>query len=655
MITTLTGLFCTSIALMLYDRHTSRESMVEEHQILLQVIAHRSTAAMAFRDQRGARQNLEALSQQKTIELACLYDVKKNLFLGVPTEADCPKRSPNIRENIQGQYLHILEPIAIEEKQLGGVYAKASLRVLNEKLERLSWFTGMIVLLVALLALIMTSTLQKIISRPILLLSRISHRVSEDNDYSRRANYDSGDELGVLVRSFNSMMSTIEKAQDELKNLAFKDGLTGLPNRRAFMASLEQALLTAQDSGEKMALFLVDLDGFKAVNDQLGHEAGDWVLVVVSERLSKGIRGNDVAARLGGDEFTLLVRDIQSIENVGKMAQKVCDMIDEPIYYKEQLAKVSSSIGISLVPEDGYDAHSLFKLADSAMYDAKKAGKNGYVYGNASIQKCKDQADIPDDLLETLLVNNRLQLWVEPLVQIENKSVVGGEILIYQTLPEGGVTPFQVDIDALPADSPMIEKWQAWFFNALLESLTGVRKNLLEKPMALSFVLPRVLWKTAALMNYLESVDQVCEAESVSVRLTVPGEHFSQLHPIRTRLKEFNHITLAYEVQMAAEFNADQLAEYPVSQIRFLNKFEDARVEDKKVLGETRFYMNTLLVELCQHLNYDSVALNLTRSDQLDRLSHLNCVYGQGKLLANPLVWQKFLEIMRSPTPLSVA
>lgn len=665
MVTTMMGLIATSVSLMLYDRHMSRQAMIDEHQVLLEVIAHRSTAVMAFRDQRGGKQNLEALAQQKSIVLACLYDAKGHLFLGMPVNEDCPQQSPDHSSQIQNGFLHIYQPIQIDDKPLGEVYAKASLNRLSEKLEQLGWVTLIIVVVVAMAAFLMTSGLQKLISKPIILLSQVSRRVSEDNDYSRRAEYVSSDELGLLVNSFNSMMTTIEKAQQELKNLAFKDGLTDLPNRRAFMATFEQALVeatsedTSQDNvqTEFMALFLVDLDGFKAVNDQLGHEAGDWVLTVVSERLRTGIRSEDAVARLGGDEFTVLLRNVKTVENVSKIAQKICHLIDAPIYYNERLAKVSSSIGISLVPLDGCDPHVLFKLADEAMYAAKKAGKNGFVFGNRVAQSQAHQEKLPSEQVAELLSEHRLCFWAEPQYQIENKTVVGAELLVYQTLSNGGCERLSVDWNQLVTEQALLDDYQSWLFTMMLKSVReagvmgvsrGIKEPLVERKMRLTIRMPTVIWQCSKVLPALKALDEECQQADIKIILPVEGQDFRELLPVFQSLaaQGLQQIALAYDVNINTEFNVEQLSQYAVQQIRFSNKFEDTRVEDKKMLSETRGYLNMVLVELCQHLKIDSVALNLTHRDQLNRLAHLNCEFGQGKLLADPLPWQQFMGFM---------
>ena len=166
----------------------------------------------------------------------------------------------------------------------------------------------------------------------------------------------------------------------ELENSANYDKLTKIPNRRLLFEKLKKMLIENKRDGNQFAIMFIDLDGFKAINDNYSHEVGDKVLITVAERLLECIRESDVVARMGGDEFVIILRNIKSKDNVGEIAQKVHLTLKENMYLDQQQCNVDSSIGIALYPENGVDPDTLLRNADTAMYAVKKNGKGGYQF-----------------------------------------------------------------------------------------------------------------------------------------------------------------------------------------------------------------------------------------------------------------------------------
>jgi diguanylate cyclase (GGDEF)-like protein/PAS domain S-box-containing protein len=174
--------------------------------------------------------------------------------------------------------------------------------------------------------------------------------------------------------------SELKRKEDHLRFLAYHDPLTGLSNRKFFNEQLNESLAWAKNSNLLLGLLFIDLDGFKQVNDTLGHEIGDRLLVAVGQRLTNCLRGSDTVSRLGGDEFTVIVRAIPNVQVAAKVAEKILSTITEPIVLDGYTTKVSASIGISIYPINSRDSENLIKQADSAMYRAKHLGKNRYEF-----------------------------------------------------------------------------------------------------------------------------------------------------------------------------------------------------------------------------------------------------------------------------------
>ena len=169
-------------------------------------------------------------------------------------------------------------------------------------------------------------------------------------------------------------------AEQKITHMAHHDFLTGLPNRILFFDRLKQAISMAERGGQKGAVIFLDLDGFKCVNDKIGHDAGDLLLQEVSRRLSGMVRASDTMARVGGDEFTFVLNNVGVIENVAVMARKMIALLAESFDLNGQQCNIGGSIGVAIFPDDSSEFGTLLKQADEAMYFAKQCGKNTYQF-----------------------------------------------------------------------------------------------------------------------------------------------------------------------------------------------------------------------------------------------------------------------------------
>jgi diguanylate cyclase (GGDEF)-like protein len=190
-------------------------------------------------------------------------------------------------------------------------------------------------------------------------------------DFQQHLDLDSGDEVGQMSRSLNNTVGVLRDAFDQLNHRAYHDGLTGLPNRVLLRERLERALSGAR-TGTPVALLLIDLDGFKQVNDVHGHAAGDHLLVAVADRLRDMVRGADTSARLGGDEFAVLLDGAGDAEAV---AERVLTALRQPVTFGSVQLAPQASIGVT-VWHGHTDAEAFLHDADQAMYAAKASGKN---------------------------------------------------------------------------------------------------------------------------------------------------------------------------------------------------------------------------------------------------------------------------------------
>ncbi len=238
-----------------------------------------------------------------------------------------------------------------------------------------------------------------------------------------------------------SDITHIKRSEEELQRLANYDPLTDLANRLLLGAQLQHALERAGRHGEQLAVMELDLDGFKNVNDTLGHPAGDKLLQIIARRLKEALRGEDIIARLGGDEFAIVLESIGGARDMELVAQKIIAAIAQPLELEGQLARVTVSIGIALFPGDGRDATTLLKSADTALYVAKREGRNTFRYYSRAMAESVRRRHEVEQGLRLAIENDQLELWYQPQVSAASGRVVGVEALVRWRHPERGIVP----------------------------------------------------------------------------------------------------------------------------------------------------------------------------------------------------------------------
>ena len=216
-----------------------------------------------------------------------------------------------------------------------------------------------------------------------------------------------------------------EEHQHILEYQAHHDALTKLPNRLLFHDRLSQGIEKAKRHKTLLAVFFIDLDRFKQINDSLGHDIGDKVLEEVSDRLMEVTRKDDTLARLSGDEFTILMEDLHKAQDASLLAEKILKSLVEPINVKGHLLYISSSIGIALYPEDADDAISLLKYADAAMYKAKDEGRDTFQFYSAEMTKAASKNLLLEASLREALDKEQLEVYYQPQIDGVTNELTG--------------------------------------------------------------------------------------------------------------------------------------------------------------------------------------------------------------------------------------
>ncbi len=332
--------------------------------------------------------NLVKMEKQAFAAVRGMYDDGRGHF----TVRRAPDRNYAVSLLFSERYAHekarIMEPIrqfmtALDER------TNAQSVAYQSRLRQTILLTLTLAAVTLLVVVLMILYSYRSILRPI---ERLHEKVSEiaRGDYTARCGATSANEIGELSRNFNNMAGFIEtdicmrkQAEERIRHMADHYLLTDLPTMRLARDRLSAAVNMARRHKKAAAVMFADLDGFKAVNDTLGHDAGDDVLRQVAQRLLSCVRETDTVARVGGDEFLVIATEIQIPENAARIAEKIVRCVSEPLAVNGRQAAVGASIGIALFPDDTEDLEQIVQLADKAMYRAKNAGKNRFCFANA--------------------------------------------------------------------------------------------------------------------------------------------------------------------------------------------------------------------------------------------------------------------------------
>lgn len=253
------------------------------------------------------------------------------------------------------------------------------------------------------------------------------------------AKFDNGDDLLLVVTMRD--ISERKKAEEELTRRATHDTLTGLPNRALIRERVANALQRSRRGGLSVALLFVDLDGFKLINDTHGHETGDAVLKTVASRLIEQVRPGDTVGRLAGDEFVVLCEQVEQPTSMSVLAERLNDSLRAAIHLDEQTLFISASIGIAIGGASTHGADDLLRQADTAMYDVKQKGRDGWTFFNEGLQEKARQRLAISNGLRVAIERNELSLRFQPIVAAESGRIVGAEALLRWETAQGGISP----------------------------------------------------------------------------------------------------------------------------------------------------------------------------------------------------------------------
>jgi len=412
----------------------------------------------------------------------------------------------------------------------------------------------------------------------------------------------------------------------------FHDPLTGLINRRLMIQELEHQIEVLRREKTEAALFYMDLDDFKRINDSMGHEAGDQLLVEVALRLKNVLRGQDLVARLGGDEYAILLLNIRSASDAQRVANKVLNSVSRPTHLCGREVVTAMSIGIAMIPGDGWDATALMKSADLAMYSAKRLGKNQVAFFDQQMQSQVLASMQVEEELRRALEHNELRLHYQPIVQLPDKEPVMLEALLRWQVP-GQELRYPGDFIDVAEKNGLIVQLGYWVIHQVCMMLQQREKDGKELlPVAIN-VSPRQLQDPM----FADCLSEILLDTGVSPGLieleiteSVLMEQLDRALILLNRLKGMG-LGIAIDDFGTGYSSLAQLKELPVDTLKIDRSFVVGMMEDSR--GQQ---IVEAIVAMAHTLGLSVIAEGIEEEAQQRILHDYGCDLGQGYLYSKP-------------------
>jgi diguanylate cyclase (GGDEF)-like protein/PAS domain S-box-containing protein len=441
-----------------------------------------------------------------------------------------------------------------------------------------------------------------------------------------------------------SDVTLLKQHERQLEQIAHYDALTGIPNRILLLDRLQQALAQTRRDQKMLAICYLDLDGFKPINDNQGHETGDRVLIKIAERIRQTLRGGDTLARMGGDEFVILLLDIENIDECKISLDRFLRIIEQPIILNKQSFRVTASIGVTLFPHDHDNPDTLLRHADQAMYIAKQSGKNRFHIFDSELDTRQRRNSELKSRIEQGLKSGEFELYYQPKVAMASRQMVGVEALIRWRHPERGLLP---PIEFLPIieNTEMEMQVGEWVIETALAQMDNWRRegvNLdisiniaaahLQSPNFLEVLTQKLVRYPNLLPQQLqiEILETAALADMASVIEIIEG---CIALGVRFALDDFGtgYSSLSY------------LRRLPADTLKIDQSFVRDMLKDQ---GD--FAIVQGVIALARTFKRTTVAEGVETPEHFQALCEMGCDIGQGYGIARPMQADKVMEWRRS-------
>ncbi|MBL1322019.1 MAG: EAL domain-containing protein [Methylophaga sp.] len=453
---------------------------------------------------------------------------------------------------------------------------------------------------------------------------------------------DANDPQAGTIWLFEDITQQREKDEKLLK-LASIDSLTGLPNRSVFNDRLEHAIHQSHRKAVRLAVFFLDLDRFKHINDSLGHKAGDILLCEVANRLKKCVREGDTVARLGGDEFTLILEDIRSIQFVAKVADKVLEVISQSYIIDGTEISISPSIGISLYPADGQSSDVLLRNADAAMYHAKESGRNNFQFYSAEMNAQAAERLAMQTSLRRAVEQNEFYLDFQPQINLTTGKISGAEALLRWNSAEWGqVSPFQ--FIPILEDTGLINSVGEMVLRRACETFLEL-KDELEPDFQIAVNLSGRQFSGGQLASFVSNLLEELGMPAKHLELEITENILMDDTNLATStLMELSDlgVSLAIDDFGTGYSSLSYLKLFPLDVLKIDRSFVRDITED----ADDAAIVDAILA-MSRRLNLDVVAEGVETVEQLNFLQTHNCPRVQGYYFSKPLSIDDFRVFIR--------
>ncbi|WP_432666425.1 ABC transporter substrate binding protein [Wukongibacter baidiensis] len=429
--------------------------------------------------------------------------------------------------------------------------------------------------------------------------------------------------------------------EQRIRKLAYYDPLTNLPNRVLLNKVLEKEIDKNDFTSVKGAIFFIDVDNFKVINDTLGHVLGDKILVEISNRFKDIAEKNNFVARLGGDEFVLLLKDIYSINEISHIANKIISIFESSFLIEEKEFYLTVSIGITIYPQDGHSVTELLKNADTAMYKAKSLGKNQYVYFAKEMNEKIFRKMHLQNRLRNAIECNELTLYYQPKVNLKSNEIIGHEALIRWINPEHGFIPPNEFI-SIAEESGLIFKLDTWVFEQACEFSKRINKKS-DRIINVSVNVSPVELMNA---NYISNIGKILKKTEVDPKLigieiteTALMQSFESNKRILNELKNLG-IQISLDDFGTGYSSLNYLRKLPIDVLKIDKSFVDDMESDE----DARTIIQSI-IDIAHNLDLQVIAEGVETVEQKNALAEYKCDQIQGFLISRPLPEEELSKI----------
>jgi diguanylate cyclase (GGDEF)-like protein/PAS domain S-box-containing protein len=449
---------------------------------------------------------------------------------------------------------------------------------------------------------------------------------------------ENGNPIGVVsINKDNTQRKKAEAQLDEQKSIlyhqAHHDALTGLPNRVLLFDRLKQSIIKAKHHSEKLALFFIDLDKFKYINDSLGHDIGDSVLKIISKRLKNIVSTEDTVARLSGDEFTIILDDFKNPEDASILAENILRTLKKPMYIDNHTLYVSGSIGISIYPNDGVEGRDLLKYSDTAMYKAKEEGRNNFQFYSSSMTEFAMNRMVMKTNLQEAINGEELFINYQPQINSCTDKLVGMEALVRWSHPIKGLLMPDKFIP-LAEDTGMIIELDKWVMRTTMKQVSNWYKEGLNPGVLGLNLSVKQLESHDFIQIIKESINKYdFKAEWLELEIT-ERQMMTKPEDVISRLKEINDLGIAISIDDfgTGYSSLSLLKKLPIHRL----KIDQSFIRDIPNNEEDVAIVNAIIA-LANSLKLDIVAEGVESSQQKDFLINSGCINMQGYYFSHPV------------------